>query len=215
MSEALLLPGQTIAALAFWVLSAMLLGSALMVVLSRSPVHSVLLLISSFFSASGLLLLLGAELLAMLLIIVYVGAVAVLFLFVVMMLDMETVAKRERLMKNLPLGLVLAGALLVELVLVALGWREAEAARAAAAHPAPEGTTNARALGELLYDDFFLPFQTSGLALLVAVVGAVVLTHRTRPGVRRQSVAEQASRPVSSALRLNDPPRGGGVHWDA
>ena len=205
-----LAPAPFLASLAFWVLAAGLCLSSLFVVLSRSPVHSVFFLILAFFNAAGLFLLQGAEFLAMILVIVYVGAVAVLFLFVVMMLDMELVALREGLAKHLPLGLLLAAVILAELVLVMLGWQAgglAEPLHGAAAEP-----HNTLALGRLLYDDYFLLFQAAGIILLVAMIGAIVLTRRTRPGVLRQSISEQVSRP--GRVRLEDPGVGEGVHWD-
>lgn len=206
------MPGNTLNALAFWVLALGLCGSALSVVLSRSPVHSVFFLILCFFNAAGLFLLLGAEFLAMLLVIVYVGAVAVLFLFVVMMLDMELVALREGFLRYLPFGIGLALFLLLELILVMASWRSGQGA--ALSSPTPPNRTNTRALGELLYDDYFLLFQTVGLILLVAMVGAIVLTLRARPGVRRQVVSEQTHRKTDSLIRLHDPAPGEGAHWD-
>ncbi len=215
-------PAPILTALAFWVLSGVLVGSALAVVLARAPVHSVLFLILCFFNAAGLFLLLGAEFLAMILVVVYVGAVAVLFLFVVMMLDMELVALREGFLRHLPLGALLALVLLAELILTAIGWHAAQdlrfvSATVATAVPFAEvgaEVSNIKMLGAVLYDDYFLLFQASGLVLLVAMIGAIVLTHRTRPGVRRQEIAEQVLRPAEARIHANNPPIGGGVDWD-
>ncbi|MDA7984086.1 MAG: NADH-quinone oxidoreductase subunit J [Alphaproteobacteria bacterium] len=201
-------PGTFLASLAFWILAIGLCASALSVVLSRSPVHSVFFLIFAFFNSAGLFLLLGAEFLAMILVIVYVGAVAVLFLFVVMMLDMELVILREGFTKYLPLGTVLAAILLAELILVMSLPRD----NTPAANNPVTDINNTKALGELIYDDYFLLFQVSGLILLVSMVGSIVLTHRVRAGVRRQSIYDQTAR--AGRIRLEDPGVGEGVHWD-
>ncbi|MGR4000994.1 MAG: NADH-quinone oxidoreductase subunit J [Alphaproteobacteria bacterium] len=210
----LLDPGAFLASLAFWVLALGLCVSALFVVLSRSPVHSVFFLIFAFFNSAGLFLLLGAEFLAMVLVIVYVGAVAVLFLFVVMMLDMELVALREGYTRYLPLGAVLAFILLLELVLVmSLTLNgELDVSQAGVEATGLGDISNTQALGELIYDDYFLLFQVCGLILLVSMVGSIVLTHRVRSGVKRQSVYEQTAR--AGRVRLEDPGVGEGVHWD-
>jgi NADH-quinone oxidoreductase subunit J len=199
----------SIAEIAFYVLSTLAVISAIAVVSARNPVHSVLFLILTFFSAAGLFVLLGAEFLAMLLVVVYVGAVAVLFLFVVMMLDVDFVELKQGFLNYLPLGLLIAAALLTELVLVAGAWLSPQ--RAAAAHATPEGVTNAEALGRVLYTDYLAMFQLAGLVLFVAMIGAVVLTLRHRAGVRKQDVARQVGRRRREAVEMKDVPTGQGL----
>jgi NADH-quinone oxidoreductase subunit J len=178
-----------IAAAAFYVFAAILIASAVMVVTSRNPVHSVLFLILAFFNAAALFLIAGAEFLAMILVIVYVGAVAVLFLFVVMMLDVDFAQLREGFQRYAPVGAVIGGILFLELLLVLGPWSFAEDAAGLRLQPTPEGITN-----------IYL-FQASGLILLVAMIGAIVLTLRDRPGTRRQNVAAQIARSGSVNLR--------------
>lgn len=178
---------------AFYILAAVLLAAAAGVITARQPVHAVLALVLVFFNAGGLFILLGAEFLAMVLVIVYVGAVMVLFLFVVMMLDVGPESLRARGAAALPLGLLVAGVLLAELGAVAAGYAVLPSA-AAPAHPVPADVDNARALGQVLYTEYVYAFQGAGLVLLVAMVGAIVLTHRRRAGVRRQDVAAQIER---------------------
>ena len=190
-----------IAALAFYAFSAVLIASAVMVVTARNPVHSVLFLILAFFNAAGLFLLAGAEFLAMILVIVYVGAVAVLFLFVVMMLDIDFTQLREGFQKYAPLGAVVGGILFLELVMVLGAWRFAPEAATLRLNATPADLTNSRALGNILYTDNIYLFQACGLILLVAMIGAIVLTLRDRPGTRRQNVAEQIARSGSVSLR--------------
>ncbi len=190
-----------IAALSFYAFAAILLASAVMVVTSRNPVHSVLFLILAFFNAAGLFLIAGAEFLAMILVIVYVGAVAVLFLFVVMMLDIDFAQLREGFQRYAPIGAVIGGILLIELFMVLATWRFAPEAAALRLNPAPEGVTNADALGRILYTDNIFLFQGCGLILLVAMIGAIVLTLRDRPGTRRQNVAEQIGRAGTVSVR--------------
>lgn len=194
----------------FYAFSAVLVFSALMVITARNPVHSVLFLILAFFNAAGLFLLMGAEFLAAILVIVYVGAVAVLFLFVVMMLDIDFSELRKGAARNLPVGLVTAAILAAEMIMLALSWSMASnvAKPASMAH---FGTPNTQDLGQVLYTDYILPFQVSGLILLVAMIGAIVLTHRTRPGVRRQQVAAQNSRNPADVMKLTQPGIGEGV----
>ena len=190
--------------IAFYVFSAVIIASALMVISARNPVHSVLFLILAFFNAAALFVLLGAEFLAMILVVVYVGAVAVLFLFVVMMLDIDFVALRSGFMRYMPLGTVL-GLVLFSEFLVALGaWTFAGDAQAVRAIPVTEGVSNTEALGRVLYTDYIFYFQTSGLVLLVAMIGAIVLTLRQRPGVKRQSISRQVARNPVSAMELKD-----------
>lgn len=190
-----------IAALAFYVFAAILIASAVMVVTSRNPVHSVLFLILAFFNAAALFLIAGAEFLAMILVIVYVGAVAVLFLFVVMMLDIDFAQLREGFQRYAPIGAVVGGILFLEIVMVVGTWRFAPEAAALRVNPNPEGLTNADALGRILYTDYIFLFQGCGLILLVAMIGAIVLTLRERPGTRRQNIAEQVARSGSVSVR--------------
>ncbi|MCX8133682.1 MAG: NADH-quinone oxidoreductase subunit J [Roseococcus sp.] len=198
-----------IAALAFYVFAFILIASAVMVVTARNPVHSVLWLILAFFNAAALFLIAGAEFLAMILVIVYVGAVAVLFLFVVMMLDVDFAQLREGFQRYAPLGAVVGGILFLELVLVLGAWRFASDAPDLRLAPIPEGVTNTEALGRILYTDHIYLFQLSGLILLVAMIGAIVLTLRERPGTKRQNVAEQIAR--SSAVTMTRPAIGAGI----
>jgi NADH-quinone oxidoreductase subunit J len=188
--------------LAFWIFATILVASAVMVVTARNPVHSVLFLILSFFNAAGLFLLTGAEFLAMILVIVYVGAVAVLFLFVVMMLDVDFAQLREGFQRYAPIGALVGIVLLVELVVVVTAWHAApEAMRLTVApRPEPSAVTNADALGQVLYTQYVFLFQASGMVLLVAMIGAIVLTLRTRPGLRRQSIAAQLARTRADTL---------------
>ncbi|MGH6952832.1 MAG: NADH-quinone oxidoreductase subunit J [Alphaproteobacteria bacterium] len=170
-----------------------------MVIAARNPVHSVLFLILAFFSAAGLFVLMGAEFLAMILVIVYVGAVAVLFLFVVMMLDINFVELRQGFLQYLPIGGVIGLVLVVELVLVIGTWAAGTpGARLADPIAAAGQPSNAHALGAVLYTKYAYLFQASGLILLVAMIGAIVLTHRTRGGVRRQRIADQVRRGADS-----------------
>ena len=167
-----------IQALVFYLFSAVLLGSAAMVIAARNPVHSVLFLILAFFNAAGLFVLMGAEFLAMILVVVYVGAVAVLFLFVVMMLDINFVALREGFMKYLPIGTLVGLVLLAELALAVGAWVVAPTAQQVAITPDPNTTPNTLALGLILYTDYVYIFQAAGLVLLVAMIGAIVLAKR-------------------------------------
>ena len=190
--------------IAFYVFSAVIIASSLMVISARNPVHSVLFLILAFFNAAALFVLLGAEFLAMILVIVYVGAVAVLFLFVVMMLDIDFTALRSGFMNYLPLGTVLGLVLFSEFLVAVGAWTFAEGAPAVRAVPLPQGVSNTEALGRILYTDYIFYFQTAGMILLVAMIGAIVLTLRHRPGVRRQSISRQVARNPASASELID-----------
>jgi len=199
-----------VTAIAFYVLSAVSILAALAVVTARNPVHSVLFLILTFFSAAGLFVLLGAEFLAMLLVVVYVGAVAVLFLFVVMMLDVDFVSLRSGFARYLPLGGVVAAFLLGEMVLVAT----AVADKGAAAQPrAPleAGLSNVESIGRVLYTDYIYFFQAAGMVLLTAMIGAIVLTLRQKAGVKRQNVAAQVGRTTKSGLRIIQVKSGEGI----
>ncbi|MEM9783678.1 MAG: NADH-quinone oxidoreductase subunit J [Pseudomonadota bacterium] len=201
------------ASFAFYVFSSVAITSGLLVTLARNPVHSVLWLILAFFSAAGLMVLLGAEFIAMLLIIVYVGAVAVLFLFVVMMLDVDFAALKRGAISNLPIGAFIGVVLLLELGLMIGNWVFADAAPDArtAVIPEPGNVSNTQAIGLILYDRFFYAFQASGLVLLVAMIGAIVLTLREREGVRKQDVLKQIYRRREDAVALRDVEPGQGV----
>ena len=193
-----------IATLSFYLFAGVTVGSAVMVIASRNPVHSVLFLILSFFNAAGLFILLGAEFLAMILIVVYVGAVAVLFLFVVMMLDINMVRLREGFLHYLPIGGVIGLILLIEIAIVIGGWGLSPDDMAPVAAPTPSLATasNTEAIGAVLYTDYAYLFQAAGLVLLVAMIGSIVLTHRTRTGVRKQRVADQIARTREEAFEL-------------
>jgi NADH-quinone oxidoreductase subunit J len=188
-------------AIAFYLLAAVTLGSAALVVTARNPVHSVLFLILTFFSAAGLFVLLGAEFLAMLLVVVYVGAVAVLFLFVVMMLDVDFVSLRAGFVSYLPLGGLIAVVLAAEMVVVSTSVATNGAASRAGGMPAPTNITNAEAIGRVLYTDYIYFFQAAGLVLLVAMIGAIVLTLRHCKHVKRQVIADQVARTPASGMR--------------
>ena len=201
----------------FYLFSATIVLSALMVILARNPVHSVLWLILAFFNASGLFLVIGAEFLAMILAIVYVGAVAVLFLFVVMMLDVDFVSLRAGFARHLPFGLLLGLVLVVELATVGFYWQFGDLALQARAFPAPgadSGLSNIQSLGVLLYTDYIYIFELSGMVLLVAMIGAIVLSLRHRPGVRRQSVPKQNARTTVNAIQNIRPPVSEGIDTD-
>jgi NADH-quinone oxidoreductase subunit J len=191
-------------ALAFYFFSAILIASAIMVIASRNPVHSVLFLILSFFNAAGLFVLLGAEFLGMILIVVYVGAVAVLFLFVVMMLDIDFAELKRGALQYLPFGGLIGLVLAAELMIAGSVWVLKPAALAAKAHATPAGVTNTEALGRILYTDYVYYFQIAGLVLLVAMIGAIVLTLRARPGVRRQNISVQNARTAAMAVDMID-----------
>jgi NADH-quinone oxidoreductase subunit J len=204
-------------AIMFYLFAAVAIASGVMVVSARNPVHSVLFLILAFFNAAGLFVLMGAEFLAMILVIVYVGAVAVLFLFVVMMLDIDFAQLRTGAMKYLPIGLVVGLILFAELAFVFGSWVIAPGVSAIAAAPMPavSHVTNTRALGDLLYTHYFFAFQLSGMVLLVAMIGAIVLTLRHRVGTRRQVIAEQVSRQSAETVTVVKVPVGAGVDAEA
>ena len=193
----------------FYLFSALMVASAILVIFARNPVHSVLWLILAFFNAAGLMLLLGAEFIAMLLVIVYVGAVAVLFLFVVMMLDVDFARLRSGFTKNLPFGLMIALVLLAEIVIAA----NARQAGPIIATPAATGPVqpNIEAVGEALYGRFLFPFEIAGLILLVAMIGAIVLTHRSRGDSRGQNISKQIARRPEDATKNMNPEVGEGV----
>ncbi|MCZ0811909.1 NADH-quinone oxidoreductase subunit J [Roseovarius sp. EGI FJ00037] len=201
----------SIAVLSFYLFAVSALVGGLFTVISRNPVHSVLWLILAFISAAGFFVLLGAEFVAMLLIIVYVGAVAVLFLFVVMMLDVDFAELKAEMAKYMPLALLIGVILLMQFGLAYGSWQMAEGAEAARAAVTPEGVENTAALGLLIYDKYFLLFQTSGLILLVAMIGAIVLTLRHRTDIKRQDVLAQMYRDPAKAMELKDVKPGQGL----
>ena len=203
----------TVADFAFYAFAIVTVAAGLMVTISRNPVHSVLWLILAFLSSAGLFVLLGAEFVAMLLIIVYVGAVAVLFLFVVMMLDIDFAELKGEFVKYMPLGLLIGVVLLMQLALGIGAWVQAEGAlglRQAVA-PALDQVENTRAIGLLLYDKYLLLFQLAGLILLVAMIGAILLTLRHRKDVKRQNVLQQMWRDPAKAMELKDVKPGQGL----
>ncbi len=191
-----------VAALFFYLFASVAVASAVMVIASRNPVHSVLFLILCFFNAAGLFILMGAEFLAMILVVVYVGAVAVLFLFVVMMLDVDFVELRQGMLNYLPVGATIGLIVLVELALVVGSWAVSPDTIAAAAAPAASGITNTEALGQILYTKYVYYFEASGLILLVAMIGAIVLTLRHKVGVKRQDVSAQVARNPATAMEV-------------
>ncbi|MBY0135899.1 NADH-quinone oxidoreductase subunit J [Paracoccus yeei] len=196
---------------AFYLFAICACVAGFMVVIGRNPVHSVLWLILAFFSASGLFILQGAEFVAMLLIVVYVGAVAVLFLFVVMMLDVDFAELKGELARYLPLALVIAVVLFAQLGIAFSGWTPAETAAELRVAPVVEGVQNTAGLGLVLYDRYLLMFQISGLVLLVAMIGAILLTMRHRRDVKRQNVLEQMWRDPAKTMELRDVKPGQGL----
>ncbi|HER26331.1 MAG TPA: NADH-quinone oxidoreductase subunit J [Rhodospirillales bacterium] len=180
--------------LSFYMFALIAIASGMMVISARNPVHSVLFLILAFFNAAGLFVLLGAEFLAMILVVVYVGAVAVLFMFVVMMLDINFVELRQGFLKYLPMGILMGVVLVIELGVILGGWHFAPQAAGQIAQATPDGITNTHALGQIIYTDYIYLFQAAGMVLLVAMIGAIVLTHRTRAGVRKQRIIDQIAR---------------------
>jgi len=200
-------------ALAFYLFAGITLASGVMVISAKNPVHSVLFLILAFFNAAGLFVLLGAEFLAMLLVVVYVGAVAVLFLFVVMMLDINFVELRQGFLQYLPLGGLVGLILVLELLMVIGASHITPETTAAIQVPMADAAnvTNTQALGLVIYTDYIYLFQAAGLVLLVAMIGAIVLTHRRRPGVRSQKVADQVARKADETVKLHKVTTGSGV----
>jgi NADH-quinone oxidoreductase subunit J len=204
--------GQIMAITFFFYLFALTaVASAVLVITARNPVHSVLFLILCFFNAAGLFVLLGAEFLAMILVVVYVGAVAVLFLFVVMMLDVDFVELREGMLNYLPIGGVIGLILLVELILLFGTWNLSPDLLANVSTPQPSNITNTQALGEVLYTKYVFFFQTAGLILLVAMVGAIVLTMRHKPNIKRQNIADQVARGPATAIEVRTVKSGEGI----
>ena len=198
-----------IATIAFYLFAALTVLPAVAVIFARNPVHSVLWLILAFFNAAGLMLLVGAEFIAMLLVIIYVGAVAVLFLFVVMMLDIDFAQLRSGFTRNLPFGIIIALVLVAEIVVAELGWR---AGPTLSGHAIPTaGQPNIVALGQLLYSRYLFAFELAGLILLVAMIGAIVLTHRSRGDTRTPKVSRQLRRSPEEAIKVVDPGVGKGM----
>ena len=200
-----------IQAFAFYMFATVVIASGVLTILSRNPVHSVLWLILAFFNAAGLMVIIGAEFIAMLLILVYVGAVAVLFLFVVMMLNIDFASLRTGLARNLPFGLLIAAILLAEMILAVGAWSFADLGpdtRMATINP---DVPNVEAIGRALYDRYLLVFEGPGIVLLIAMVGAIVLTHRERSGTRPQNVSQQIKRRPEDAVRNTNPEIGKGV----
>lgn len=196
------------ALIAFSLIAAVVVLAAMFVIAARNPVHSVLWLILTFFSAAGLLVLIGAEFLAMLLVVVYVGAVAVLFLFVVMMLDVDFVEMKQGTLRYWPFALLVGVILLAELALVSAAGGSVPTGNMDASPNAP---TNAEAIGYVMYTDYILLFQLAGIVLLVAMVGAIVLTLRHKPHIKRQDIAKQTGRRRMDAVELKDPTPGQGI----
>jgi NADH-quinone oxidoreductase subunit J len=197
--------------LAFYLFAAVVIASALMTISSRNPVHSVLWLILAFFNAAGLMLIAGAEFIAMLLVIVYVGAVAVLFLFVVMMLDVDFAELRAGFVRYAWIGLALAVALVAEIFIAVGAWSAGGVDLARRAAPMRDEVPNIEAIGQLLYTRYLFVFEGAGLVLLVAMIGAIVLTHRERSGVLKQNIARQIARRPQDATRNVRPEIGAGV----
>jgi len=202
-----------IQAFAFYMFAVIAVASGVLVISARNPVHSVLFLILAFFNAAGLFVLMGAEFLAMILVVVYVGAVAVLFMFVVMMLDINFVEMRQGFLQYLPVGALIGLVLFVELVLAVGGWTLSPEAigLAGAPMPAPDQLSNTHAIGQIMYTKYIYLFQSAGMVLLVAMIGAIVLTHRRRDGVRKQRIIDQVARDPKEAVKLRDVEIGKGI----
>ncbi|WP_426163359.1 NADH-quinone oxidoreductase subunit J [Sandarakinorhabdus sp. DWP1-3-1] len=202
----------TVAVFAFYLFAVVLITAAVLVITSKNPVHSVLWLIVCFFNAGGLFILLGAEFLAMLLVIVYVGAVAVLFLFVVMMLDIDFATLRRGFLSYLPLGLAVAGVILGEVLFAVGTWVPGRGVLMFdTLASAPDGMTNTQWIGSVLYTRYLFVFQAAGLVLLVSMIGAIVLTHRQRVGTKRQDIGKQVARTPANAVHTAQPGVGQGV----
>ena len=198
--------------LAFYLFASVVVLSAVLTITARNPVHSVLWLILAFFNAAGLMLILGAEFIAMLLVIVYVGAVAVLFLFVVMMLNIDFAEARQGFTKYLPFGLLVAAVLIAETLFATAAWQAGPIILENRAGVTPQAMPNIEALGALLYTQYVYVFEGAGLVLLVAMIGAIVLTHRARGGVKAQNISRQVQRRPQDAVRIvKDQPVGAGV----
>ncbi len=201
----------SVADIAFYAFAVVTVVAGLMLTISRNPVHSVLWMILSFLGAAGLMVLMGAEFVAMLVMIVYVGAVAVLFLFVVMMLDVDFAALKGEISRAMPLALLVGVVLIIQISLGIGAWVEADGALGLRDAPAPHGVDNARALGLILYDKYGFLFQIAGLILLVAMIGAILLTLRHRKDIKRQNVLQQMWRDPAKAMELKDVKPGQGL----
>ncbi|MDP6832013.1 MAG: NADH-quinone oxidoreductase subunit J [Alphaproteobacteria bacterium] len=199
--------------LTFYLFAAIAVGAGVMVVSARNPVHSVLFLILTFFTTAGLFVLIGAEFLAMVLVVVYVGAVAVLFMFVVMMLDINFVEMREGFLQYMPIGVLVGIILLVELLMVLGTASLSPEVMAAGTEPIPDlaQRQNTAALGDVMYTKYIYLFQAAGMILLIAMIGAIVLTHRQRPGVRKQVISKQLARTREEAVELKKVQPGQGI----
>ena len=198
-------------ALFFYLFAGVCVASAFMVIAGKNPVHSVLFLILAFVNAAGLFVLMGAEFLAMILIVVYVGAVAVLFLFVVMMLDVDFAELRQGFLQYMPVGVLVGVVFLAELLLVAGAWVIGPSVSQSVAAPIPSTVTNTEALGRVLYTQYVYYFEAAGVVLLVAMIGAIVLTLRHRPNVKRQNIAEQVARTKETAIEIRQVRPGQGL----
>ena len=195
----------------FYAFAAVIIAAGFLVISSRNPVHSVLWLILAFFTSAGLFVLMGAEFIAMIMVIVYVGAVAVLFLFVVMMLDINFVELRQGFLQYLPLGALISLILVTELLMILGTWQFAPDVAAVQPVANPGGLTNTEALGQLIYTEYVYAFQAAGIILLIAMIGAIVLTHRTRPGVKRQRIGDQVARDPKTSIEVRKVPPGQGI----
>ena len=200
-----------IQSLAFYLFAGITVGAAVMVISARNPVHSVLFLILAFFNSAGLFVLLGAEFLAMILVVVYVGAVAVLFMFVVMMLDIGVAELRQGFLQYLPLGGIVGLILLFELGFVVAGFVISPAVSERFSAPAPTDIANTEAIGQLLYTKYVYFFQAAGMILLVAMIGAIVLTHRSRAGVKKQRIGQQVDRRPKETVEIKKVQTGSGI----
>jgi NADH-quinone oxidoreductase subunit J len=207
----MILPADILPALFFYLFAIVCVASAVMVIAAKNPVHSVLFLILAFVNAAGLFVLLGAEFLAMILIVVYVGAVAVLFLFVVMMLDVDFAELRQGFLNYLPIGGLIAIIFGVELGLVVFSWAFGPGVSGALASPTPGAVTNTAALGAILYTRYIYFFQAAGLVLLVAMIGAIVLTLQHKPNIKRQNIAAQNARTRADAIEIRQVRPGQGI----
>jgi NADH-quinone oxidoreductase subunit J len=200
-----------VAAVFFYIFATIMVASACVVIFARNPVHSVLFLILAFCNGAGLFLLAGAEFLAMILIVVYVGAVAVLFLFVVMMLDVDFAELKQGFAKYLPISAAVGVVVLAELGMVAIGWQSAGASKDLIETPIASNISNTAALGQVLYTKYVIFFQASALVLLTAMIGAIVLTLHHKPNVKRQSIEEQNARNAKNVVELKKVPFRTGV----
>jgi NADH-quinone oxidoreductase subunit J len=201
----------TAAVFFFYLFSAVMIASAFLVVTARNPVHSVLFLILAFVNAAGLFILLGAEFLAMILVVVYVGAVAVLFLFVVMMLDVDFAELKQGFLRYLPIGATIGGIVLVELAFVVSSWTLGALATSQGPTPTPHDISNTAALGSVLYTQYVYLFEAAGFVLMTAMIGAIVLTLHHKEGVKRQSVETQNARTAKTAVEVKKVPSRAGI----